>query len=139
MTRPLPTVPSILNKIKHRFARSHEENDDTGSHIDSADAINALSFERRRRAVEYIATQEGTISVGELAEYIAAAENDCTINEVTSDERSRVYISLIQQHLPKLERLDLIDYDDDRKEIEPTERCARVWRAHQSFCDDLIS
>lgn len=137
MTHPLPTVPSILDKIKHRFARTREEND-TDRHIDPANALNVLAFARRRRAIEYIATQEGTISVGELAEYIAAAENDCTINEVTSDERSRVYISLIQQHLPKLERLDLIDYDDDRKEIEPTEKCARVWRAHQSFCDDLI-
>lgn len=44
-----------------------------------------------------------------------------------------------QARFPRMKDVsDLIKYDDDRKVIEPTEKCARVWRAYQSFCDGLI-
>lgn len=94
--------------------------DTTDPTIDLADALDVLAFSRRRHAIEYIVTQDhdDSIPVGEIAEYITAEENDCPIEAVTSDERSHVYISLIQQHCTILDRTALIDYNDDRKEIE---------------------
>lgn len=86
-----------------------------------------LAFSRSRHALEYIDTQDhgNAAPVGEIAEYIAAEESDCLIEAVTSGQRIRVHISLVQQHYSTLEKAGLVEYDD-RKELEPTVECERL-------------
>ena len=85
-----------------------------------SDVFTLLSNERRRGVVRAFSELEPPIDVGDLAEYIAADENDKTIPELTSEERRRVYTALQQRHLDKLEEAGIIERDRDR--IEPTDR-----------------
>ncbi|WP_312908289.1 DUF7344 domain-containing protein [Natronosalvus caseinilyticus] len=97
-----------------------------------------MSSDRRRWAIEHLADQppDDVVTVSDLAEAVAARENDCTVNELSSKQRERVYISLCQQHMTILEET-IVDYDHDRKTITPTETPARLWIAYQSFCETL--
>ena len=70
--------------------------------------------------------------VSDIAEAVAAMENDCTTEGLTSEDRRRVYISLHQKHLPQLEN-NVVEYDQDRQEVTPTETSARIWRAYTAF------
>ncbi|ELY37377.1 hypothetical protein C498_00795 [Haloferax volcanii DS2] len=49
---------------------------------------------------------------------VAARENGTAIEDVTDEERQRVYISLYQTHLPKLESAGLVDYDEEERSVE---------------------
>lgn len=85
----------------------------------SKDVIFELLKNRRRREVlTYLLEAEGTVTLGELAEQIAAWENDTTVNALSSDQRKRVYVALYQTHLPKMDDAGIIDYDQDRGLIE---------------------
>jgi len=60
------------------------------------------------------------IELGDLAEHVAAWELEKDVAAITSTERRRVYTSLQQTHLDKLEEAEIIECD--RKTIKPTER-----------------
>ena len=60
------------------------------------------------------------IELGELAEYIAAEECGKSISEITGEERRRVYTSLQQVHIDKLEDAGVIECE--RKTITPTQK-----------------
>lgn len=76
--------------------------------------------------LRYLARSE-TTTQGELAEHIAAVENDVDRSEVTSTQRKRVYISLYQSHLPKLEEAGAIDFDENRGTVERVPGTADYW------------
>ncbi|WP_290819100.1 ArsR family transcriptional regulator [Halovivax sp.] len=81
----------------------------------SKDVIFELLKNRRRREVlQHLLEREETVTLGELAEQIAAWENDTTVNALSSDQRKRVYVALYQTHLPKMDDAGIIDYDQDR-------------------------
>jgi len=63
---------------------------------------------------------ETPIELGELAEYVAAEECDKEKSAITGEERRRVYTSLQQVHIDKLEEAGVIECE--RKTITPTER-----------------
>jgi DNA-binding transcriptional ArsR family regulator len=65
---------------------------------------------RRRFILRYL-DERGEATLGELAEEIAAEENDKSVDMLSSYERKRVYVSLYQCHLPKLENADVIESD----------------------------
>jgi hypothetical protein len=79
-----------------------------------------LSNERRRYAVRACQELETPVELGELAEYIAAEEYGKQISEITGEERRRVYTSLQQVHIDKLEDAGVIECE--RKTITPTEK-----------------
>lgn len=78
-----------------------------------------LSNERRRTVIAKLHRGEGQLSIGELAEHVAAVENDKPLSSVGTDERKRAYVSLYQSHLPKMADAGVIDYDRDRGVLEP--------------------
>lgn len=79
-----------------------------------------LSNPRRREALRYLRTHEddGPVLIRDLAEEIAAWENDIPRVEVTYKQRKRVYTSLYQSHLSRLHRYGFIEYDADRGTIQ---------------------
>lgn len=80
-----------------------------------------LQSERRRRALRYlVAADEESVDMRDLAESVAAAEYDTTVEALDCDNRQRVYITLYQSHLPQLEAADVIEYDKDRGTISVT-------------------
>ncbi|WP_266077833.1 DUF7344 domain-containing protein [Haladaptatus caseinilyticus] len=70
-----------------------------------------LKSPRRRYALYFLRREGGTVELSDLTEQVAAWENDTTPTELTSDQRKRVYISLYQTHLPKLDDARIIEYD----------------------------
>ena len=89
----------------------------------SPDVVFEILSSRRRRMVLYLLRQRGdTATVNELAEEIASLENDVPVEELTSQQQKRVYVSLYQTHLPKLDQTGIIDYDADEGMVELTNK-----------------
>jgi DNA-binding transcriptional ArsR family regulator len=85
-----------------------------------------LSSARRRMILYYLRQHDGTATVNELADQIAAWENDVEPEELSSQQRKRVYVSLYQTHLPKLASAEIIDYDDDEGTVEIASRASEI-------------
>jgi DNA-binding transcriptional ArsR family regulator len=80
----------------------------------SQDVVFDLLSSPRRRFVLYYLRQEGApVELRELADEVAAWENDMDVEELTSQQRKRVYVSLYQTHIPKLDEAGIIEYDQD--------------------------
>ena len=78
-----------------------------------------LSNARRRWVCRFLEGSPDGFELGWIAECIAAVENDVDLRQVSSDERKRVYISLYQCHLPKMDAFGAVRFDADRKTIWP--------------------
>lgn len=84
------------------------------------DIFHILQNERRRQVLHHLHGVDGTVMMRDVAEAIAAWENDTTVENLHSDQRQRVYIALYQSHLPKLDDLGVIEYNQSRGYIETT-------------------
>jgi hypothetical protein len=90
----------------------------TGAESISRDtAFEILTNPRRRYALSYLRSKPGTVSIGELAEVVAAWEQDTSVELVSSKERKSVYTSLYQTHLPKMADAGVIVYDRQRGQV----------------------
>lgn len=74
-----------------------------------------LSNPRRRETLRYLDRVSGRTTVRELSEYIASAETGQ--EPAPRQVRETVYVSLHQTHLPALDELEIIEYDQETKEI----------------------
>lgn len=81
-----------------------------------------LGNQRRRYVLAYLSTTEGTVTMDDLAEQIAAWECGKEIARITSQERKRVYVGLYQCHLPKMADASAISYDKHRGTVETGEQ-----------------
>ena len=97
-----------------------EPNQDNGMPIDPDDVFQAVSNSRRRQVLLSLSQTDGTVSVSELAREIAAIENLIDPSEVSGDQRTTVYIALIQTHLGMLDDIGVIAYDERAKQVEST-------------------
>lgn len=88
--------------------------------LDPDDIYHLLQTRRRRDALRYLRTRDDPVPLRDLAEQIAAWEHGTTVENLHSDQRQRVYISLYQTHLPKLDARGIVDYDKDRGTIAST-------------------
>jgi len=77
-----------------------------------------LKNKRRREVLKYLQDCEGSVSLSDLAEHVAAIENDTTVRALSSSQRKRVYVGLYQCHLPKMDDMDIVDFDQNRGRIE---------------------
>ncbi|WP_049898615.1 DUF7344 domain-containing protein [Halococcus agarilyticus] len=83
------------------------------------EVFDILSNQRRRHALHFLKQRNGDgTELRELSTQVAAWENGKSAERVTSDERRRVYTSLQQFHLPKLDRNGIVEYDDRRGSVE---------------------
>jgi multidrug efflux pump subunit AcrA (membrane-fusion protein) len=60
-----------------------------------------------------------TVTVRQLAKEIVSIEDNVSLEQATGDSYHNVYTALIQTHLPELDDIYAVDYDSDRKEVEP--------------------
>jgi hypothetical protein len=98
-----------------------EESAEAGEGADapSTDTLySALTDTRRRYVLHYLKQRDATVAVRDLAEQVAAWENDTTVEALTSQERKRVYVSLYQSHLSTLDDAGVVDYDKDAGTVE---------------------
>lgn len=103
--------------------RTQSQEDDSA--ITEEEIFTTLSNHRRRYVVH--ALDDGSeIDLGPLAERVAAWEYDVDVGELSHDERKRVYTSLQQTHLPKMDDTGIVEFDKDRGTVAPTEAFADV-------------
>jgi len=86
------------------------------------EAFEVLSNRRRRYTLHYLVRNGETATLSDVAEQVAAWENDKAVSGVTSAERKTVYTSLQQFHLPKLDEKNVVTFDERAGEIELTDR-----------------
>jgi hypothetical protein len=80
-----------------------------------------LANTRRRFALHYLLRIDGAAELREMAARVAAWEYRTAVEELTADQRKRVYTSLQQTHLRKLDDAGIVDFDDDDARVHPTE------------------
>ncbi len=84
------------------------------------ETFDLLSNHRRRYTLHYLKANGEHAEIGQLSDYVAAWENDIPPNEVSYDQRKRVYTSLQQVHLPRMDKMGVIEFDDREGVIELT-------------------
>lgn len=83
-----------------------------------SDVFHVLQAWRRRETLRFLLENDGEATLGDLADHIAAYETE---GQVGSTERKRVYVSLYQCHLPKLDDLGIVSFEQARGTVTATE------------------
>lgn len=92
----------------------------------SQDVVFDVLSSKRRRQVLLLLKNEGPMRLTELAEMVAAMENDTSVDDLTKQQRKRVYVSLYQTHVPKLEDAGLVSYEQDSGVVELQARASGI-------------
>jgi DNA-binding transcriptional ArsR family regulator len=90
--------------------------------------FDALKNARRRRLLRYLNEHDSPVALGDLAEHLAAIENDTTPAMLDSKQRKRVYVALYQSHLPKLNSMGLVEFNKSRGLIERSPAASQVYQ-----------
>ena len=85
-----------------------------------------LKNQRRRLVLKYLKSKDETVSLGELAEHVAAQENGKSVETISSDERKRVYVGLYQCHLPKMDDMGIVEFNRNRGLVDLTETASQL-------------
>lgn len=97
-----------------------------GTEISEDDLYEMLGNSRRRHALRFLRRCDRPVSVGELAEHVAAAEHGIQVSEVTQAQRKSAYTALHQNHLVKLADAGFVRADRRWAGIELTAAARRV-------------
>ena len=82
-----------------------------------------LENRRRRYVLAYFRRRgSSTVPLQRLVEGIAVRENGGDPEAVEKSDRTAVYASLHQTHLPKLESADVVEYDRNERTVTLTDR-----------------
>ena len=98
---------------------------DLENELTKDEALDLLSNARRRYLLSYLSRHDEA-ELTDLAAAIAAWEGDVPVESITDEDRRRVYISLYQTHLPKLEQAGVVSYDADERIVTLTENADRI-------------
>ena len=95
--------------------------------LDETEIHKVLSNGRRRQVLQHLGKTPGRINVWELSRSIAEAETNAS--PPPEDLHKSVYSSLHQTHLPKLQEMGIVEYDQEENAIELREgaRDVRVY------------
>lgn len=96
--------------------------DTTSDSLSHDVAFDLLSSSRRRFVLHRLQQIDDGIEVGELSTELAAMENGVPPGELSSQDRKRIYVSLYQTHIPKLEDCGVVTYDAESGIVQPTDR-----------------
>jgi len=88
--------------------------------LSKGEIFDVLGNQRRRYALQYLEHVEEPVSLSDLATQVAAWEYRTSVEDVSSEQRKRVYTTLQQTHLERMEQAGIIDYDPDENRIERT-------------------
>ncbi|RDI72890.1 DUF7344 domain-containing protein [Halopelagius longus] len=89
--------------------------DGDGETLAETEIHDVLRNDRRRLVIERLRDESGEETVADLAEWIASIESG--ESPPPRNIRQSVYVSLHQTHLPKLDELGIVRYDDDEKRV----------------------
>ncbi len=118
----------MIGEIQSPAVEHGPSSPDSNAEIDRDAIFEILSNQRRRYILLYLIHHiEGdTADLREIVDQVAAWENDTTIDELQSTNRKRVYTAVRQSHLPKIDTVGLIEYDQQRGKVSRTEATAEI-------------
>lgn len=90
------------------------------------EVFETLSNQRRRYTIHYLQQRDDGTSLRSVAEQVAAWETGQAVEELSADERKRVYTSLQQFHLPKMDEKQVVNFDDRAGVVELGEAAKEV-------------
>lgn len=126
---PSKSAPDISGFLANDMSRSAPEPEreftdertrPNGDSISTDDLFQVLSNRRRRYVLSFLKNISAEVDLGTLATQIAAWENNKEVSAVTGTERKRVYTSLQQVHLPKMDDIDILEFDKRAGTIRAT-------------------
>jgi len=88
--------------------------------LSDEEIFDVLQNERRRYVLQYLRQNGGPVSLGDLSSHVAAEEYNCSFDDVSSAQRKRVYTTLQQSHLPRMDEAGIVEFDDDNGVITTT-------------------
>ncbi|WP_277539964.1 DUF7344 domain-containing protein [Haloarcula laminariae] len=91
------------------------------SELSRDDAFEMLSNRRRRFILHYLQDEDAAATLSDLAEQVAAWENETDIASISASERKTVYTSLQQFHLPKMDETGIVEFDQRAGEVHITD------------------
>jgi hypothetical protein len=95
----------------------------TDGGLSKGEIFDVLRNQRRRFVLQYLKRRGGEpVELGDLATQVASWEYNTPCEEVTSEQRKRVYTTLQQTHLPRMYEANIVEYDSDAGIIQPTPR-----------------
>lgn len=91
------------------------------------DTVLKLCGEKHRRIVlAVLAEEQRSLTVNDLTGTILTHNHHTPVTEVSEEVLTEIRSSLYDTHIPKLESAGVIDYDSERKLVEPTEQFDRL-------------
>ncbi|WP_449289542.1 DUF7344 domain-containing protein [Natrinema salifodinae] len=90
--------------------------------LSKGEVFELLRNQRRRYVLQFLKQDDRPVELGDLAQQVAAWEYETTLDGVTPAQRKRVYTTLQQTHLSKMDSAGILRFDSDRGVIEPTDR-----------------
>jgi len=95
-----------------------------------------LKNERRREVIRYLRDHEKQVTLSDLAEHIAALENDTDVASITSSQRKRVYVGLYQCHLPKMADMGIVQFNQNRGIVSLGENAPQLYQYFDNHSED---
>jgi hypothetical protein len=118
---------SIRERGSTRTSVGRDGSDGAATEPGPDDTFEALSNRRRRYALHYLGHGgDETADVRTVAEHVAAWEYGKPIAALERAERKRVRTALRQFHLPKLDTLGFVEYDERRGEVRLRESASEL-------------
>lgn len=114
-----------------------DQTSDPEDELDPSEIHNVLRNDRRRHAIQHLRDTDGPLSVDTLAEHIATVETG--ESPPPRNVRKSVYVSLHQTHLPKLDDLAIVDYNQREQVLELQDRAEQVKVYMEVVSEDDIS
>jgi predicted house-cleaning noncanonical NTP pyrophosphatase (MazG superfamily) len=105
--------------------RVPEDEEGNGS-LTRDEIFEMLSNRRRRFVIQYLKNEEEAGTLSDIAEHVAAWENDSTVTDISASERKTVYSSLQQFHLPKMDETGVVEFDRRAGVVELTDTASEL-------------
>lgn len=88
--------------------------------------LDLLAHSRRRTLLTCLQTYDDPLPLPDLADEVAVAERDATLDAIPAETVKRVYMSLYHRHVPKLEDYDVVWYEQERDMVGLADRAVAV-------------
>lgn len=116
----METYPRQSDEMESKSTADRESSGDksVSDELPLDKVFEILKNSRRRHTLAYLNANGGNTTLSDLAEHIAATENNVSVRALSSDQRKRVYVGLYQCHLPKMDDMNIVQFDKHRGTVE---------------------
>lgn len=97
-----------------------------GGELDFDAVLDLCRDHHRRIVLAVLADEQRPLTTNDLAKTIVKHNHHAPLAEVSGELLTQIKTSLYHVHLPKLVAAGVVDYDDERELVAPTEQFERI-------------